>query len=163
MDPEPELLCHLQIRIQIQGLMTKNWEKNYNWKKIYIFWSKIAIIGFHKERPSCRRSLLHCLPGYGFVFPMRIRIQPTKMNSYPCGYGSATLVTSVPDSWRFDTDPDRWSVPLFSSVAFWTPSKNTIFLFITHTVGKFTSFIKSYGAGSAPRLKKVGGGRRKPL
>ena len=41
--------------------MTKNWEKNYSWKKINFFGSKLGTIylslGLHKERPSNRRSL----------------------------------------------------------------------------------------------------------
>jgi hypothetical protein len=59
--------------------------------------------GLHKGRPSNRRSLypskkhlaLQKLnsgpPESGSVFPMLIRIQPTKMNAAPCGSGSATL------------------------------------------------------------------------
>ncbi len=39
-------------------------------------------------------------PGSGSVFPMRIRIQPTKMNADPCGSGSrcgsATPLFSIP-------------------------------------------------------------------
>ncbi len=56
-DPDP-----MRIRIQSgsRALRTKNWEKNYCWKKFNFFGSKTTIylsLGLHKERPSYRRSL----------------------------------------------------------------------------------------------------------
>jgi hypothetical protein len=88
--------------------------------KLIFFGSKIAIyltLGHHKGRPSYRRSLQpskeniqhfkilsltffflgSVLPSW-LPFPMRIRIQRTKINADPCGFGSVskTLVKIVP-------------------------------------------------------------------
>ncbi len=48
------------IPIRIQGFDDRNLKKVNNWKKLNIFWSKIAIhlsLGIYKGRPSYRRSL----------------------------------------------------------------------------------------------------------
>ena len=46
--------------IRIQGFNDQKLNKNYSWKKKYMFWSKTAIylfLGIHKLCPSYRRSL----------------------------------------------------------------------------------------------------------
>ncbi len=83
------------------------WWPKYSWKKILIFF---YIKNSNLGRPSYRRSLHPSKeniqhfktwifftfvvqfgpPGSGSVFPMRIRIQPTKMNADPCGSGSGS-------------------------------------------------------------------------
>jgi hypothetical protein len=82
----------------------------------------IKICNLLIHRPPLRTSKLQETPsslnrplGSGSVFPMRIRIKPTKMNADPCGSGSATLSKTIEKS--------STSAQAVLQIRIWDPSK----------------------------------------
>ncbi len=121
-------------------LMNKNWKKFTAEKKIF-FCLKMAIylsLGLHKGSLSPSRSLhpskeniwhfktwIFFGSGSGSVFPIRIRIQLTKMKVDPCGSGSATLDVPYPIIWLLaliEIDTGSCCATVWSAMEYFTLS-----------------------------------------
>jgi hypothetical protein len=95
----------MRIRFQIQGFDDQKLGKNLHEKNIYSFDQQFQFpysYAFIKGRPSFRRSLQPSEEIFStskhkffhfFLFPIRIRMEPAKVNADPCGHFLNTACT----------------------------------------------------------------------
>jgi hypothetical protein len=115
-----------RIRIQIQGLMTKNWKKkNFSWKKICIVFVLLRTSKLQHNLHPSKENIQHFNMKFLNLFlilwvflPSWIRNQPTKINADPCGSGSETLIFSMSlkkcrfcSKWRLAMSRSTWWTP----------------------------------------------------
>jgi hypothetical protein len=104
-------------------------EKFYSWKKVLLFlWKLIWLsLGFREGRPSHRWSLQpvkiqffnkyisSLFSFFVVIFPrIRIRIQPIKINTHPCGYGTMKTLWNVAFAWTKSTSMGFCLIPAYN-------------------------------------------------